>query len=232
MLRKEKGPAKCHITGTINSPKITIDDGSLVLRQPDHKEPIIAADGIQMSMRVEDTDSGRVIAVEPFEVFKKRKLNWVPPGLVRLPEAPDVERQVDGEISLSFSKLRIPLGAPKKQVGKQLEAEGKFTLHQVSSEVKCPLWQAVIRLVADLNGKKASGKIRLVVDSEVPFKVRDGRLHHEGMRVGFPDIDPEMVVARAARSAWMKRWIFTWNFPGRARKARPGSAWRRALPEP
>ncbi len=195
-LRKEKGPAKCRITGTINDPKITIEDASLVLRQDKRAEPIIAADGIQMTVRLEDTGKGRVLAVEPFEVFKKRKLSLgVPPGLVRL-LAPDVEseRQVDGEISLSFSKLRVPLGAGKKQAGKQLEAEGKFTLHQVSSEVKGPLWQAVIRLVADLNDKKASGKIRLVADAEVPFQVRDGRLHHEGMRVGFPDIDPEMVV--------------------------------------
>jgi hypothetical protein len=195
-LRKEKGPAKCHITGTIDSPQITVEDGSLILRQDKRAEPIFAADGIQMTMRVEDTGKGHVLAVEPVEVFKKRKLSLgVPPGLVRL-LAPDVqgERQVDGEVSLSFSKLRIPLGVPLDQAVKELQAEGKLTLHQVSSEVKGPLWQAVIRLVADLNGKKASGKIRLVADAEVPFQVRDGRLHHDGMRIGFPDIDPQMVV--------------------------------------
>ena len=73
-LRKEKGPAKCRITGTIDNPKITVEDASLVLRQPNRKEPLIAADGINLNMQVENTAAGRVLAVEPVEVFKKRKL--------------------------------------------------------------------------------------------------------------------------------------------------------------
>jgi hypothetical protein len=150
-----------------------------------------------MSVRVESTASGRVLAVEPVEVFKKRKLSLgVAAGLVKL-LAPEVhsDRQVDGEISLSLSKLRVPLGVTKDDGGKLLEAEGKLTQHQVSSEVKGPLWQAVIRLLADLNGKKASGPIRLAAEeSEIRFQVRDGRMHHEGLRIGFPEIDPKWVV--------------------------------------
>ncbi len=196
-LRKEKGPARCHITGTIDNPHITVEDASLVLRQDNRKEPIFAADGINLSMHVENTDSGRVLAVEPVEIFKKRKLSLgVAPGLLKM-LAPDVqsERQVDGEISLSLSKLRMPLGVPQDQAVKQLEAEGKLTLHHVSSEVKGPMWQAVIRLLADLNGKKVPNSIRLAaVESEIRFQVRDGRLHHEGLCIGFAEIDPELVV--------------------------------------
>ena len=196
-LRKEKGPAKCRITGTIDKPQITVEDASLVLRQPNRKEPILAAVGVNMSMRVENTTSGRVLAVEPVEVFKKRKLSLgVAAGLVKL-LAPEVQsdRQVDGEISLSFSTLRIPLGVPEDQAVKLLEAEGKLTLHHVSSEVKGPLWQALIRLLADLNGKKPPRLIRLAAEeSEIRFQVRDGRMHHEGLRIGFPEIDPKWVI--------------------------------------
>ena len=74
-----------------------------------------------------------------------------------------------GEISLSFSKLRIPLGVAGDQAVKQLEAEGKLTLHHVSSEVKSPMWQALIRLVADMNGKQAANVIRLAADAEIPL---------------------------------------------------------------
>jgi hypothetical protein len=195
-LRQAKGPAKCHITGTIANPKVTVEDGSLVLRQHDHKEPIIAADGINLTMQVEHTPAGRVLAVEPVEVFKKTKLSLgVASGLLKL-LAPGVgtERQVSGEISLSLDKLRMPLGLARDQEFRQLEAEGKLTLHQVASEVKGPLWQALIRLLADMNGKKPSNVIRLVEESEIPFQVRDGRLHHDGQRIGFPEIDPQMVI--------------------------------------
>jgi hypothetical protein len=197
VLRKEKGPAKCRITGTIANPKITVEDGSLVLRQHDRKEPIIAADGINLNIQVENTASGCVLAIEPVEVFKKRELNLgVAAGLVKL-LAPDVQcdRQVAGEISLSFNKLRIPLGVARDHEFKQLEAEGKLTLHQVASEVKSPLWQGLIQLLADMYGKEPPNVIRLVDDSEIHFRVRDGRLHHDGQRIGFPEIDPELVVS-------------------------------------
>jgi hypothetical protein len=196
-LRKEKGPARCRITGTIDNPKVSVEDASLVLRQHDRKEPIIAADGINLSVQVESTAKGRVLAVAPVEVFKKKKLSLgVAAGLVKL-LAPDVQsdREVAGEISLSFNKLRIPLGVATDQELKQLDAEGKLTLHQVASEVKGPLWQALIKLITDMNGKKPSNLIRLVAESEIHFKVRDGRLHHEGLRIGFPDIDPDLVIS-------------------------------------
>jgi hypothetical protein len=201
-LRKEIGPAKCHITGTIANPKIAVKDGSLVLREHGRKEPVIAAHGIDLNMQVEKTDTGRVLVVEPVEVFKKAKLNLgVASGLLKLlAPAVDTDREVTGEISLSFSKLRIPLGAAAEQELKQLDAEGTITLHDVSSEVISPTWQALIRLVADMNGKKPSNVIHLIEESEIHFKARDGRLYHDGQRIGFPEIDPKLVVTS---SGWI-----------------------------
>jgi hypothetical protein len=195
-LRKEKGPAKCHITGTIDNPKITVEDGSLIVRQHEHKEPIIYASGINLSLQVENTATGHVLAVEPVEVFKNRKLSLgIAGGLLDL-VAPDVhsEREITGDISLSLSKLRVPVGLPRNETVKQMQAEGKLTLHQVSSEIQSPMWQGLVRLIADISGKKSPKVIRLVEDSEIQFQMRDGRLHHQGQRIGFPDIDPQLVV--------------------------------------
>lgn len=195
-LRKTKGPAKCHVAGTIAHPKINVEDGSLVLRHPNRKDPIIAVDGVRLSMRVEDTASGRVLAVEPVEVFKREKVSLaVKSGLLKLlsPAVGD-ERHVNGEISLFFDKLRLPLGTDSKKAFKQLQTEGTITLHRVSSEVLSPAWQAWIRAVAKLNGKEPSDVIHLVADSEVRFRIDDGRLYHEGLRIGFPDIDPGLTV--------------------------------------
>jgi hypothetical protein len=196
-LRQEKGPAKCRITGTVANPKISVEDGSLVLRQHNREEPIIAADGINLKIQVENTSYGRVLAVEPVEVFNKEKLSLgVAAGLVKL-LAPSVQsdREVSGEISLSFSKLCFPLGVTRDQEFKQLEAEGKLTLHEVASEIKSPLWQGLIRLIAEMNGKEPPDVIRLVEESEIQFQMRNGRLHHDGQRIGFPEIDPELVIS-------------------------------------
>jgi hypothetical protein len=192
-----KGPARCRVTGTVDHPSLAVEDGTLTLRQPGRTDPIFAAEGIDLTMQVEDTGTGRVLAVAPVEVFRRTKLSLgVASGLLKL-LAPDVaapERQVAGEISLSLSRLRMPFGVAGDQMFKHLEAEGKVTLHQVASDVKSPMWRALIRVVADMNGTRPADVIRLVADAEVPFRVRDGRLHHEGLRIGFPDIDPALVV--------------------------------------
>ena len=196
-LRKEKGPAKCRITGTISNPKVSVEDASLVLRLPDRKEPLFAVDGINMNMQVENTASGRVLAVEPVEVLKKQKLHpGLAGGLIRLIE-PDLQsdRKVTGEISLAFKTIRIPLGVARDQLAQRLEAEGTLTLHQVSTETMTPMRQAVYKMLADMNGKQATNVMRLVEDAEVRFQVRDGRLHYEGLRFGFPEIDPDLVVS-------------------------------------
>jgi hypothetical protein len=195
-LRKELGPARCHITGTLTNPKISVEGGSFVLRQHNHKDPIIEVHGVVLNVQVENTDKGRVLVVEPVEVFKKRKVDLeVAASLVAF-LAPDFHenREVTGEVSLSLGKLRMPLGLSEDETIKHLEAEGKLTLHKVGAQVNSPMWQALIKMVADTNGKQPGKVIRLESDSEIPFQMRNGRLYHEGMRVGFPDIDPQLVV--------------------------------------
>src|SRR5262249_21377913 len=157
-LRKELGPAKCRITGTISHPKVAVRNASLVLRQHHHKEPIIKVHGVDLKMQVEDTVAGHhVLAVAPVEVFKNEKLSrGQVNGLLRL-IAPDLQddRRVGGTYSLALKKFRVPLGVAKDQMAKGLEAEGELTLHQVSAEVKNHMWRAMVKMVAEMNGKQA-----------------------------------------------------------------------------
>jgi hypothetical protein len=196
-LRKELGPASCHITGTITDPTIAVENGSLVLRQPDRKEPIIEIHGVNMNMQVEHTAKGLVLVVEPVEVFKNTKVNLGVTNNLMKYISPDVQsdRQVTGEFSLSLSKVRIPLGGTIEEEAKQLEAEGKVRLHQVSSEIKSPMWQGLIKMLADLRGKPPCKVIHIIEESEIHFQMKDGRLSHDGQRIGFPEIDPELEVS-------------------------------------
>jgi hypothetical protein len=194
--RKAKGPARCHITGTLRNPQLTVQDASFVLRAPNREAPILDVDGINLTMQVKDTDSGRVLAVEPAEILRKEKLNLeLPSGLVQLIE-PELagNSRVTGEISLSLDKLQLPLGVTRDQLIKHAEVEGKLTLHQVTSEPKSPVRRALIQLLADMHGKQAPDVVRVVEDAEIRFQVRDGRVFHEGVRFGLPEIDPELVV--------------------------------------
>ena len=172
-----------------------------------------------------------MLTLDPIVIFDRRKLS---PKLGKkllhlidptLGDAP----QVSGEVSLSLEKLRIPIGIPRDQAAKRIEVEGKLVLHQVSTEVKNPMRQALVQLVADMNGKQASDVVRLVQDAEIRFQVRDGRLHHEGLRIGFPDIDPALQVTSRGSVGLDKRWTCTWSCPAWIRpcakkRARPSAA--------
>jgi hypothetical protein len=46
-----------------------------------------------------------------------------------------------------------------------------------------------------MHGKKPSDVVRVIQKAEVRFKVQDGRMYHEGLRFGFPDISPDLLVS-------------------------------------
>ena len=52
---------------------------------------------------------------------------------------------------------------------------------------------AVVKVLADLYGKDPSDVARIVKNADVRFEVREGRLFHDGLTLGFPDISPDLV---------------------------------------
>jgi hypothetical protein len=194
--RKAKGAIKCRVTGTVQNPKIAIQDASFVLRAPQRKQPLIDVDGINLNMQVNSVKSAHVLTVDPVEVFKKQKLTGgLTSELVHL-IAPDLagNRKVTGEMSLALSKIHIPLGVARDELFKRTEVEGKVGLHQVGVEAKSPLTQALIHLLAGMYGKHPSDVVQVIKDAEINFQLRDGRMCYEGLRTGMPEIDPDLVV--------------------------------------
>jgi hypothetical protein len=61
-------------------------------------------------------------------------------------------------VSLSLDHFRIPLGIPRDQQAIGVKIEGKLGLHHVCSERRSPMRQALVQLVADMNGKDASAR--------------------------------------------------------------------------
>src|SRR5262249_32851841 len=157
-------------------------------------EPVIDVDDINMTIRVEKAEEGRVLTLDPIVIFDRRKvtpkranklLHLFDPTMSDTPE-------ISGEYSFSLDKLRIPIGVPRDQAVKRMEVEGKLVLRDVSTDVRSPMGQALVKLVADMNGKKTSEVVHLAKNDDIRFQVRDGRLYHERLRIGFPDIDPQL----------------------------------------
>src|SRR6516165_10280238 len=173
-----------------------VKDAGLTVRLTEQDEPVIDVDDINMTIRVEKAEEGRVLTLDPVVIFDRRKLSPRRASNLLHLFAPTMSDspEINGEFSLSLDKLRIPIGVPRDEAVKRMEVEGKLVLHQVSTNVKNATGQALVQLVADMNGKKTFEVAHLAKNTEVRFQVRDGRLYHEGLRVGFPDIDPQLQV--------------------------------------
>ena len=120
---------------------------------------------------------------------------------------------VQGEISLSFEKLRIPLGVPGSELEKKVELAGKLQLNQISLSTKTPLLQTLVKVLADMHGKKPSDVVRVVKNDEVRFQVRDGRVYDEGLRIGFPDISPDLIIKSRGSVGFDKSLDFELEVP-------------------
>jgi len=156
-----------------------------------------------------------MLTLAPVTIFKKLKLTpEVGDELLHLivPTLSDLTG-VQGEISLSFEKFRVPLGVPESELEKKVELAGKLQLYQISVSTKTPLLQTMVKMLADMYGKKPSDVVRVVENADVKFKVQDGRMYHEGLRFGFPDISADLVATSSGSVGFDKSLDFVLEVP-------------------
>jgi hypothetical protein len=195
--QKDSGPVPCHVTGTLSDPKMAIQGGSLVVNLAGGGKPTLTVGNVNLTFSVEETKDGRMLALAPVTLFDKQKLTPdVCDELICLvvPTMGDFTG-VHGEFSLSLETFRVPVGVSEGDFARRIELAGKLHLHQISASVKAPVIEVMVKVLADMYGKRPSEVVRIVKDAAVRFQVREGRLHHEGLRIGFPDIAPELVAS-------------------------------------
>ena len=156
-----------------------------------------------------------MLTLAPVVIYEKQKLTpEVADDLLHLvaPTLSDITG-VQGELSLSLETFRVPLGVPRSEVEKKVELAGKLQLHQVTVSTKTPLIQAMVKVLADMYGKKPSDVVRVVKNADVRFRVRGGRMYHEGLRFGFPDFSPDLVITSRGSVGFDKSLDFVLAVP-------------------
>jgi hypothetical protein len=147
-----------------------------------------------------------VLKLAPMTVFDHRQLTtqrseeWLRLIAPALADVADVQ----GEFSMSIDSMRVPLSGSKQQMLHSTELTGQLQLHNVTTKVETPLLTAMVKVLADQYGKTPSEKIRVAKDAKVHFEFRDGRLFQEGLRIGFPDLSPDLI-CRSSGSVGLDR---------------------------
>ncbi len=112
---------------------------------------------------------------------------WLKFALPVLAEA----TQVEGEFSLDLQRCSVPLAAPKTG-----ETAGTIGIHSIELgpgplvEQFMPVIDK-LREFVDLKQKEPLGRLSIAHDSQVEFRMADGRVYHQGLRFGLPQMTVE-----------------------------------------
>jgi hypothetical protein len=212
----DKGPVQCLVTGSIKEPKIAVKDASLAIKLKGGEKAALTVDSINLNFSIEDSKDGRTLTLAPVTLFEKQKLTpEVADQFIHLivPALNDLTG-VEGEISLSLDKLRVPLGIPESELEKKVELSGKLQLIEIKASTKTPLLQTMVKVLADQYKKKPSDVVRVVKNADVKFNVKDRRMYHEGLQFGFPDISPDLIAKSSGSVGLDKSLDIVLEVPG------------------
>jgi hypothetical protein len=134
--------------------------------------------------------------MEPATIDKQQLTREMAAELLHL-VAPEFDglTEVRGQLSLSVDQFRAPLGVPRDRFDRGVEAAGKVRLHELSASMKkTPLLATTVKVLAGRYGKNPGEVVRVARDADVRFQVRRGRMHFQGLRVGLPDVSPDLLV--------------------------------------
>ncbi len=93
----------------------------------------------------------------------------------------------DGQISLDVGAIEVPLDQPLESRG-----EAVVTLHTVRSGPNQQEIKSILDFIARLRGREAQHEFVFVDGSAVAIQLQDQRVHHSGLQIGLPKIDPRL----------------------------------------
>lgn len=176
---------------------VVVNDANLSVVVPPQEQPVVKLDGLNFSVRIEPQGDGRRLIIDPATVFNHRQLTeeMCDRGLqLFAPVLADAAR-VEGEVSLQIDSFEMPLDQPSgTPLVEQVEFTGQLRLHQVTTGVKNPLINNIAKFVAGLLRVEMPRHIRIADEATVRFELRDGRVFHEGLAFGLPEVSPDLVI--------------------------------------
>jgi hypothetical protein len=132
-----------------------------------------------------EVEPGRLI--DHVHVSPEMCNGWLKFALPVLAEA----TQVDGEFSLDLQHCSVPLAAPKTG-----ETAGTIDIHSIElgpgplAEQFMPVIDK-LREFANLKKREPLGRLSIARDSQVEFRMADGRVYHQGLKLELPQMTVE-----------------------------------------
>ncbi len=182
-----------------------VRDLSVIVREKADQPPALDMSSLDVAVQIAREGESRVLTVEPTQLLNQLELTveMCHRGLQLVAPVLADAANVEGQVSLRLDRLRVLLDPPANEKP-QADVEGHLILHRVSAGVRNPLLGEIAQVVSKLLRVKMPSQVKLTDQSEIHFFVRDGRVFHEGLAFGLPEISPELQI-RTQGSVGMDR---------------------------
>jgi hypothetical protein len=176
--------------------RAVIRDGTVQVRGANNPEPVISIDGISFVGRTEVKNASSMLIVEPVKLFDRRELTpeLCDQGLQLIAPILSDSARVTGRLSIELDDFQIPIGTVTQDERVELtKISGRMMLHNVETGLKNPILAAITSVLAKLSGGRF-GTVRAAEETEVTFRVEDGRVHHEGLTLLIPELASDLTI--------------------------------------
>ncbi|MGZ0170130.1 MAG: hypothetical protein ACKVHE_11280, partial [Planctomycetales bacterium] len=157
---------------------------------------MISIDGISFVGRTEVKNASSMLIVEPVKLFDRRELTpeLCDQGLQLIAPILSDSARVTGRLSIELDDFQIPIGTVTQDERVELtKISGRMMLHNVETGLKNPILAAITSVLAKLSGGRF-GTVRAAEETEVTFRVEDGRVHHEGLTLLIPELASDLTI--------------------------------------
>ena len=168
--------------------RVRIEDAEVLLKTTTMSEEARLVSNVGLEAELRQTADSTELIISPGPVLQHAEISQqVCDGGLKfvMPILSEVT-WVQGDMSIGLSQCRIDLDSPE-----QSEVAGQIQVHSVQAGLKNPLAREIAQAIAKLIGREVQGGVQLA-ESAVEFQVRDGRVWHQGLAFGLPELSPEL----------------------------------------
>jgi hypothetical protein len=170
---------------------VVVNNAEILLKTPAMAAEAPLLSGINLTAHLQRGAGGSELVLEPGRILSDVQISrTVCEGGLKfaLPVLAAVT-WVQGEMSLDLEQCHIDLANAKKT-----RIAGQIRIHEVKAGLKDQLARQITQTVARLAGHQGALGMHLAKDSSVDFRVREGRVWHEGLAFGLPDVSPDLQI--------------------------------------
>jgi hypothetical protein len=182
---------------------VRIHDLIVEVRRGHEDQPLFRSSDATIVAHYQALDGAAVLELEPATLLEHVRLEpeLMGYGLGLVLPVLAKATALDGSVSLQLQTFRLPLEEPKRGA-----VAGTLMIESLEASIQEPLVRELVGDLAMLLKRNLPTRVRFIQQSAIDFAMEDGRMHHDQLAFGLPELDSNLVV-RTAGSVGLDRTL-------------------------